>query len=180
MTFSFHPPATQFNWNEFEANKDKLLLHPGHWSRNFDFFNRLKSPLKKAITGKHLFQNPEPNIVELGHQTKEKYDQLMNKNLLFQCYFDVGASNTIIECIGKNTPIIINRLPAAEEYLGVDYPLFYNSLEEAEELISNTQKQWNAHLYLRNMEKSRFSLQNFFKQFVNGKIYQSLKPAKIF
>ena len=36
-----------------------------------------------------------------------------------------------------NTPIVINRLPAVVEYLGADYPFYFNSLEEARDKALN-------------------------------------------
>ena len=42
------------------------------------------------------------------------------------------AVTTVVECLARGTPLLINKIPAVEEYLGADYPLYYSSLCEAE------------------------------------------------
>ena len=51
--------------------------------------------------------------------SNEDYDNLLTKNIVFIKLVDASAVNTIIECIVRNTPIIVNRLPATEELLGI-------------------------------------------------------------
>lgn len=179
ILYPLHETKTHFSWDAFEANPNKLLLNPGNWVRDFEFFKKLKSPLPKAITEQWNFLDPTDDIQILGYQSHANYDRLLNQNIVFQSYCDVCASNTILECIGKNTPIILNRLPASQEYLGSEYPLFYESMEEAEGMISDKNRQWDAHLYLKNMDKSKFSLKSFFHDFVNSGIYQSLKKPQM-
>jgi hypothetical protein len=54
-----------------------------------------------------------------------EYDTLLSKTVVFLNLVDAVAVNTVIECIIRRTPVILNRLPATEEYLGKGYPLFY-------------------------------------------------------
>jgi len=56
---------------------------------------------------------------------------------VFLNLIEAGGCTTVIECISRNTPIIINRLESLEEYLGKSYPLFYESVEQAEAIFSN-------------------------------------------
>lgn len=173
----FHPfttPHSLFRWQSFKNNQKKILLHPGNWVRNFNAFNEIASPWPKAITGRSLFKNPNPDIIELGFLPHAFYDRLINCNVVFQCYIDVAASNTIVECIAKNTPLVVNRLPAPEEYLGKDYPLFYETLQEAETILRDEDRILAGHQYLAKMDKTPFSTQAFHDAFVNSKIYQDL------
>ena len=39
------------------------------------------------------------------------------------------------------------------EYLGKDYPLYFNDIEHAERLLADDNKIIDAHLYLKNMNK---------------------------
>ena len=44
-------------------------------------------------------------------------------------------ANTVIECIVRCTPIIINPLDSVVEYLGNEYPLYYTNMVSAVKLI---------------------------------------------
>ena len=97
----------------------------------------------------------------LSELTNDEYDELLSNNVVFLNLVDASACNTIIECIVRNTPILVNRLPAVVEYLGNDYPLYYNSFEEAYEILSDNDKLLKAHKYLVNKDKTFLSIENF-------------------
>ena len=97
----------------------------------------------------------------LRELTNDEYDELLSNNVVFLNLVDASACNTIIECIVRNTPILVNRLPAVVEYLGNDYPLYYNSFEEAYEILSDNDKLLKAHKYLVNKDKTFLSIENF-------------------
>ncbi len=84
------------------------------------------------------------------------YDTLLSKNIVFLKLFDASAVNTIIECIVRNTPVLVNRLPATEEYLGRDYPFFYNTLIEAAEKAIAVQAIYKTTVYLSKKDKRPF------------------------
>ena len=174
----YHPITKQtefFTIEKFKNNKNKILLHPGNWLRNFDAFNKLKSPYVKTITGQWSFKNPNQDIAKLGFLTKEQYREILTKNIVFQNYYDVSASNTILECIAMNVPIIVNRLPANEEYLGANYPLFYDSLNEAENFLNDERSIEKGYEYIKVMDKSKFEITNFLKSFCFTDVYKDLK-----
>jgi hypothetical protein len=89
---------------------------------------------------------------------------------------DASAVNTVIECIIRNTPLIINRRPAIVEILGDEYPLYYGDSDgntdddysmnhQVVELLSDTKKLKSAYKYLMNFDKTRFSVGNFMTDF---------------
>ena len=80
-----------------------------------------------------------------------EYDNLLVKNIVFIDLFDAAANNTILECILRRTPIIINKLPATIYYLGEDYPLFFNNINEVPNLLTK-EKIANAHEYLKTIK----------------------------
>jgi hypothetical protein len=43
--------------------------------------------------------------------------------------------------LARGTPLLVNRLPAVEEYLGPDYPLFYADLSQIESLLEPSRLQ---------------------------------------
>lgn len=90
-----------------------------------------------------------------------KYDEILMNQVVIVDYFECSASNVILECISYNTPVVINRLPAIEQYLGKDYPLFFDHPEEVPELLNRVKE---AHEYLKNMDKSDLCIETFKKQ----------------
>ena len=40
------------------------------------------------------------------------------------------ANNAVLESISSNVPAFVSRLPSTEEYLGKEYPMFFDSLDE--------------------------------------------------
>ena len=67
-----------------------------------------------------------------------EYDLLLSRNVAFAEYFDASASNLVVECLARNTPIVTNRHPALVEYLGAEYPLFFDRLEDVPNLLSES------------------------------------------
>lgn len=94
------------------------------------------------------------------------YDDLLSKNLVFLNLKDASAANTIIECIVRNTPILVNPLPAVVEYLGRGYPFYYSSFAEAAFKCTNIDMIRDAHFYLKKMDKSNLNIRTFLDQLV--------------
>lgn len=96
----------------------------------------------------------------------DEYDKILTENIVFINLIDCSACNTIIECILRNTPIIVNRLPATEEYLGKKYPLFYSNLDEVSQLF-DIKKIENAYKYLLKMDKKFLNIDTFLSGLVS-------------
>lgn len=115
------------------------------------------------------------NSVEVIEQlNNDEYDELLTKNIVFMNLVDASASNAVIECIVRNTPILVNRLPAVEQYLGKNYPLYYTDLYDAAQLATDRNKIAAAYVYLTRMNKSVFTIDYFLNQLKKTKVYQSL------
>ena len=95
-----------------------------------------------------------------------EYDELLSKNIVFVDLFDAAANNTVIECIIRNTPIIINKIEGVIEYLGENYPLYFKNLSEVNDLLS-THKLINAYNYLKNMNKQDLTIKYFTSKLIN-------------
>ena len=63
------------------------------------------------------------------------YDDLLASSVVVNEFFGAAANNGVVECMVRGTPLICNRLPAIEEYLGRDYPLYFTSLSDIPELL---------------------------------------------
>ena len=116
--------------------------------------------------------------IEIVHDLSHtEYSTLFQHSCVFADMVDCKINNTILECISCNTPIILTRTPSAEEYLGKDYPLFFNSLEDLrvfkeEGYLLNLII--SAHSYLQNVNKTHITIDTF-----NNKINYDLSKLTI-
>jgi hypothetical protein len=134
------------------------------WLTGNKDFTKCKWLLDKEIKYLKLDKILIKNDVKMYYtQTFEEYDDLLSKNIVFIELFDAAANNTVIECIIRNTPLIINRIEGVVDYLGEEYPLYYNNKDEIPELlkIDNIMKGYE---YLRNMNKEDLQISYFIKQ----------------
>ena len=123
---------------------------------------------------KHL-DNTFRDIEIIQRLDDDPYDEILTKNIVFINLVDASAVNTILECIIRNTPIIVNRHPAVVELLGEEYPLYYTSFDvansncystmsdEINKLLRNTNNIRRASSYLKKLDKSRFDIKLFRK-----------------
>lgn len=88
------------------------------------------------------------------------YDELLSCNVVFLKLIDSSAVNTLIECITRNTPILVNPLPAIIELLGVDYPMYFSTFPEATEKL-NTSTVLTTYNYLSKMNKNAIDIEYF-------------------
>lgn len=108
--------------------------------------------------------------------SNEDYDQFLNCNIVFLYLIDASVANTIIECIVRHVPLIVNKIPPSQELLGNDYPLFYNHLDEIPQLLTDENIQ-KAHLYLKSLNKRNHDLyrrDTFITSFLSSDIITSL------
>lgn len=110
-----------------------------------------------------VLKNNYESVTVIDNLDNSQYDKLLTNHVVFLNLVDAAAVNTIIECIVRNTPVIVNRLPATVEYLGKDYPLFYDKFVELETLDYKLIQK--AHTYLTKMDKSKFMIETFIRQF---------------
>ena len=94
-------------------------------------------------------------------KTNTEYDKFLKSSVLFSNYYDLSASNTLLEAISYKTPILLNRKPASEEYLGKDYPLFYDSMSQATALLNKENSIIDAHEHLKSINTEKFNIDNF-------------------
>jgi hypothetical protein len=172
----------QFNINKYVYNNNKLLIQIGQQLRKLSSiyllksinlkkiwltgtlnFNKMTDLLNKEIEYLNIDKSRLDNNVQMYYtKTYEEYDELLIKNIVFIDLFDAGANTAVIECIVRNTPIIINKIEGVIDYLGENYPLYYTNLEEVENLL-NIDKIIEAHNYLLNMNKNDLNMDFFTK-----------------
>ena len=175
-----------FDINKYILNRDKKLLQIGQQLRKLSSIYLINNINHKKIwlTGTKNFDKCKKILIEeIKHfninkscldknvpikytNTFREYDELLEKNIVFIDLIDASANNTILECIIRNTPIIVNKLEAVVEYLGDDYPLYFENLEEIPLLLDEV-KILEAHNYLCNLNKSEYFIDYFCKKVFN-------------
>ena len=107
------------------------------------------------------------NSVEfIDYLTDTDYDKLITRNIVFINLVDASAVNTIIECIVRHTPIIVNKHPAVVELLGEKYPLYITDGHlNVYKLLQSDKLIRKAYRYLKNLHSQNFSISTFLKSF---------------
>lgn len=197
----YHPtefPNKKFEYQYFEENKNKKVIQIGSWMRKYISFNFLNvnkdvwekvriislsinleklnnfiSLEKKVLSDENSVYNDD--ITNISFVNDEMYDELLSKNIVFVDFYDVSASNLVIECIARTTPILVSKHPAIIEYLGKEYPFYFESVEEASEKLNGLDLIKTTHEYLLTLETRNFITKEYFQQsFENSNIYKSL------
>lgn len=167
-----------WSFERFKSNEQKKLLQFGFYLRNlhslyefsgvpdFDKYLIRHSEMpyfkeKLAFCGerfKKVNQKPlvDDNVKDIGFLDEKYYDAWLSENIVFLELYAVNACSTLYKCISTATPILVNRLPALEELLGADYPLFYETKQAIPEILAKDQlvKQAHEHLFALPGRKS--------------------------
>jgi len=117
--------------------------------------------------------NMAKSVRILEHLPNDEYDRLLSENIIFLNLVDCSAANTVIECIVRNTPLVVNRHPAVVEYIGKDYPLYYDSLDQVPKLLEYDKVKL-AHRYLKQKDKEFLHIDYFIESLKDSNMYQSL------
>lgn len=194
----YHPTENvieKFTMEKFNTNTKKRVIQLGYWLRRkysifqldkpnnlckaiLPFDDRMQENLKHELEVDHVtLSTNEINSVECLSQFKEdEYDKILSKNVVFLDLYDSSANNAIIECIIRHTPVLVNRLPAVEEYLGVDYPFYYSSLKEATSKLENCCLIEETFNYLKSSPLiEKLSKETFYQSIMKSEIYQTVE-----
>ncbi|OYV86755.1 MAG: hypothetical protein B7Z73_11205 [Planctomycetia bacterium 21-64-5] len=189
-----HPtetPALKFSRDAFRGESRPAVIQVGWWLRRLHSIFRLRAKgyrkLMLAVGHRHfehmlarersrssVADHELTSVAVLPFVSNDEYDRWLSHSVVFCDLIDSSANNVVIECIVRNTPILINRLPAVEEYLGRDYPLYFSTLDEASAKLSRRSTVLAAHEYLRALPKERFSQQAFRDAFMRSEVYRRL------
>ena len=140
-----------------------VMCRSGEWNMAGLYRERRGNKYVQAML--RSLHDTERSVKVLPLCDDQAYDKLLAENLVFLCLLDASAVNTVIECIVRNTPIVINRLPALEELLGSDYPLFYMDFHEAADILGDLDVIRRGHHHIKRLDKEVFTLDTFCKGF---------------
>lgn len=184
-------------WNPraFAANHRKCLVQVGNTYRNLHAMGLLPPhPLHRLVlvgnsnSFLNLYNQEEDYMREQGLYVENTadvqyedfvpnnvYDELFTQNVLFTEYYTASASNLIVECMARTTPLLVNRLDPIVEYLGPDYPLYYDNYDEASQKLHGTDYILAAHEYLKTWNRDILDRVTFVHDLVNSEIYKSME-----
>ncbi len=178
------PVEEKFSFDKFINNPDPKIVGIGEYLRNHQALFDLPSGQynKLLLAPSDLdFKAPKNNgnVQVIDRLDNNAYDKLLTRNLVFLNLLDAPANTTVVECIDRNTPVLVNRLPGVVEYLGEDYPFYYNDLEEAAEKAADDALIEATTRYLKSAPiKELLRPEMFLVQIQNSTIYRSLPVPK--
>lgn len=201
-----HPTAhvDQFNlWSpgRFLSNREPCIVQVGYWLRRLGSIYEIDMPSHwrrvwlygnpramdllavEAMNDDRISKEVLTRPVELHRLNNHDYDALLSAAIVLIDLYDSSCNNAIIECIVRETPALVKRIPATEEYLGHDYPLLFNTLQEASELARDFRNILQAHEHMKRLRLSgKFSgntfVSDFKKSFIYRKISGSIEPIR--
>jgi len=184
---------SQWEYEAFINNTSKSIINIGHFLRRWRNFYKLRANnfSKWILPNVSLFLDIENQLfgkvsdsstrsVDMSeYVSNHEYDQLLSKNIVFLDLHNSSANNVIIECIVRNTPLMVNPTGGVPDYLGADYPFYYNSLREAEEKLNNLELIKATHEYLKTLKiKEKMTTDYFVQSILDSAIYKGLEDGR--
>ena len=135
------PPVVHFDLEAYMSQKKHILLHAGWWCKNFESFNSIQL---SNIWSKKLHVNKLDPTHELFDMVSTNHAHAdicssIPENCVY--YVDQTTDDVVDEqmlsCIRSKTPILIRRNATVEEFLGADYPLLFDTICQASELLTD-------------------------------------------
>lgn len=146
-----------------------VLMEPTHASSSSGCSKnpcRPKNTTNKYCEGAYnMLEVQYQSVSVIEHIENDEFDTLLSENVVFLNLIDCSAVNTVIECVVRNTPLVINRLPALEELLGKQYPGFYGNLTQAATLCTDLNLISQMSLYISKLDKTKYMLETFIEDF---------------
>jgi glycosyltransferase involved in cell wall biosynthesis len=184
IMYPAEPTDRLFSLDRFFARSPRRIISGGEFLRNFQPFFDLDAPgFSKQLLVHEGFkwQSVVPNgsVELLGRVSDDEYDALLEDSIVFLNLRDAPANTAVVECIARNTPILINPLPGVVEYLGEDYPYYYCTLEEAEAKLQRPDLIRQTSEYLScSPVKSALTGEAFLAALQNSAIYRGLPTPR--
>jgi hypothetical protein len=188
-----------FCWEEFKDQKHKKIIQSGYWLRKiysiykldthynegtdfewskcikpFDRWNKKQVDITCANDGVTIESWRKQWVRGLLKTQHDEYSKLLRSSVFYLDLYDFTSNNTIIDCITTSTPVLVNRHPASEQYLGKDYPLLYDDRWDAETKLTKPELIKDAHIYLKEKDKSMFSYDYFRKSILDSNVVRSV------
>ena len=169
-----HPTVISDNKWDFDMFLEtRNFVQLGYWLRKLGSFWKIKTNLNKiwlygnsfafeVLDKEGLVTQSEHKNVYIDSVSNRLYDKYMRSSLVYLNYYNVSASNAILDCISYATPLLVNRLPSNVEYLGKKYPLYFDTISQASKFTRDSKRILDAHYYLTDKKLTdQFSFAKF-------------------
>jgi hypothetical protein len=178
-----HPspePRRGFSLDAYRANPDRCVAQVGWWLRRFVSLRLLPTttlrkvfldlrpmlPWLRSLAQRELElvsqERFHGEVTPVSYLDNDSYDEFLSRNIVMLHLYDASATNTVVECIQRATPLLVNPLDAIVEYLGPAYPFYFTSLDEAAAKAEDDAAIARAHEYLRDLPIKRELTQSAF------------------
>jgi len=117
----------------------------------------------ESVCHQHFGIASDPSLTHIPRLNNDAYDALLSRSVVFVNLLASVANNTILECLRRYVPLVVNRLAGPLHYLGYNYPLFYERLVDVYELLTE-ENIVAAHEYLKQRSKECLGSYDFAKQ----------------
>ena len=189
LKFIKHPIVNieyaKFNMDNIKNNDNLKIIQLGSQLRYLSTIFKLKTSYKKiwlpgrkdnnllmkwlykeSLTYNIHLDDEEIRNVEIFYTNNFKeYDYIVSNNIIIIHLINSSANNAVLELMNLNIPFFVNKLPAVVEYLGNEYPLYFDSIQNLEKIINNKEllihNLSTATLYLKNINKQDISIEYF-------------------
>jgi hypothetical protein len=193
----YHPTTfecLQFDVEYFKNSKERMLIQLGQQLRYCSTIYLLKTNYQKiwlsGMTNRYHVINLLKDEIRDMNNTKtfpeiemdsvkimyikdyKQYDELLGRSIVLIHLKDANANNSVIECIVRNIPFIVNRHPAVVEYLGANYPLYFDQtthidqIDQINRLLTDDNLIISAHHYLSKLDKTKIMFSTFANRFL--------------
>jgi GR25 family glycosyltransferase involved in LPS biosynthesis len=186
----YHPKDTDRTFDIEKYFVNPTLRHTGIHARNFSLFAKLNTSVSKIINidgaRPYLFkslnrcfdsnnvtvQERETVKIHTDYRVDDDYINGLCESIGFVHFYDVAASNAVLEHIMTHTPLIVNKHPAIVEYLGEEYPMYYEDVcDDLDSHLSSRDFISSASNYLKERSSlSMFKIENFISFFESYKL----------
>jgi hypothetical protein len=185
VSFIYHPKDADREFDIEAYFSSPVLCHAGFHARNFSVFARLNTTLPKVInvtkpqhwqliyncytTNNITIQEKATVNTQFNYLADSDYISKLTKSVGFAYFYDVAASNAILEHIMTHTPLIVNKHPAVVEYLGEEYPMYYEDVcDNLNEYLTSRDFIVCVSKYLEELSTlDMFKIENFTSFFEN-------------
>jgi hypothetical protein len=163
--------VTQFDITQFDATERPPLFQCGFFLRDTRFVYHLDVPryekarsrpytewaVRRDAQLKYALARGGPpqssaEVREFDRLPDHKYDEVMASSIVVTRLFGAAANNVVVESLARNSPLLVNRLPEVEYYLGSGYPLFFRDHDHAQQLLRDWSRVEAAHQYMAEFE----------------------------
>ena len=121
--------------------------------------------------------NDSISKIQIIESDDDDYHTFLLDSIVFVDIYDSSYHVIILKCIQYNTPLLINNVGGVHEYLGKEYPFYYNSIEEATKKINNSELIYNTHVYLKNLVKDTYYIDNFIHDIIYSEIHININKT---